>query len=143
MVDIPEYDFENTDLYKNSVINSNPKFHNTDNLNFHIDILDSAAKGIGNGAYVPEAPTDLDGITDLSEPRCRSLSSHRSNRRRLITILIFLLGELLLLNLGQARLLFPIMALAKGEVNAIFSFQWLHPPLLSGRFALLPFRFSK
>lgn len=67
LVDIPEYDFENTDLYKNSVINSNPKFHNTDNLNFHVDVLDSAAKGIGNGAYVSEAPTDLDGVTRPSQ----------------------------------------------------------------------------
>lgn len=62
LVDIPEYDFENTDLYKNSILNSDPKFHNTDLLNFHIDILDSAAKGIGSGAYVAEAPTDLDAV---------------------------------------------------------------------------------
>lgn len=67
LVDIPEYDFENTDLYKNSIINSDPKFHNTDLLNFHIDILDSAAKGIGNAAYVSEAPTDLDGVSRPSQ----------------------------------------------------------------------------
>src|SRR5690625_2705470 len=63
LVDIPEYDFENTDLYKNTILNSDPRFHSTDHLNFHIDILKSAAIGIGNGAYMSSAPTDLDGIT--------------------------------------------------------------------------------
>lgn len=63
LTNIPEYDFENTNLYKNSIINSDPKFHDTENLNFHIDILDSAAKGIGNGVYVQEAPKDLDGVS--------------------------------------------------------------------------------
>lgn len=67
LVDIPEYDFENTDLYKNTILNSDPRFHSTDHLNFHIDILKSAAIGIGNGAYMSSAPTDLDGITRPSQ----------------------------------------------------------------------------
>lgn len=61
--DSPNYNFENSDLYKNTVLNQDPKFHNADKLNFHIDILESAAKGIGNGVYVPEAPKDLDGVS--------------------------------------------------------------------------------
>jgi len=67
LVDIPEYNFEDTNLYINTVLNTDPKFHNTENLNFHIDILDSAAKGIGNGAYVQEVPKDLDGVSRPSQ----------------------------------------------------------------------------
>ncbi len=63
LVDLPDYDFENTDLYNNIILNQDPKFHNPENFNFHIDIQESAAKEIGNGAYIFAAPTDLDGIS--------------------------------------------------------------------------------
>lgn len=69
LVDIPEYDFENSDLYKNIVKNSDPKFHNPDKSNFHIDIQESAARHIGNSAYTIDAPNDLDGeVRPSSQP---------------------------------------------------------------------------
>lgn len=67
LVDIPDYDFDNTYLYKNIILNEDPKFHDAENFNFHIDLQESAAKGIGSGAYVPEAPMDLNGVSRPSQ----------------------------------------------------------------------------
>ena len=50
----PLYDFTNGSLYTNTVINSNPFFHNPENNNFNIELGTSGAEGIG-----------LDGVTPL------------------------------------------------------------------------------
>jgi hypothetical protein len=50
----PLYDFANNALYTNSVITSNPFFHDPENNNFNIELGTSGAEGIG-----------LDGVTPL------------------------------------------------------------------------------
>ena len=64
---IPEYNFNNSALYTNSVLNMEPVFQNTNLNNFNIEQGTSGAEGIGLGGVAPS--TDLNGTTrDTSTP---------------------------------------------------------------------------
>lgn len=67
LVDLPEYDFDNTELYKNNILNQDPKFHDSENFHFEIDKQESAAREIGSGAYMVETPIDLNGVIRPSQ----------------------------------------------------------------------------
>ncbi|MAZ73361.1 MAG: hypothetical protein CMC70_09455 [Flavobacteriaceae bacterium] len=65
--DVPVYDFSNTALYTNSVLNEDPEFENTNLNNFNIEQGASGAEGIGLGGIAPA--TDLNGTTrDANTP---------------------------------------------------------------------------
>jgi hypothetical protein len=59
--DIPEYNFDNTAFYTNTVLNQDPVFQNTNLNNFNIEQGVSGAEGIGLGGVTP--PIDLNGTT--------------------------------------------------------------------------------
>ncbi len=64
---IPEYDFINSALYTNTVLNTDPVFQNTNLNNFNIEQGTSGAEGIGLGGVAPA--TDLNGtVRDSSNP---------------------------------------------------------------------------
>lgn len=65
--DIPEYNFSNTALYTNTVLNEDPVFQNSNLNNFNIEQGTSGAEGIGLGGVAP--PIDLNGTArDVSTP---------------------------------------------------------------------------
>ena len=60
-VDEPLYDFGNTDLYRNLVLNQDPVFENINLNDFDISLEESAAVGRGNSAGATLVPLDLNG----------------------------------------------------------------------------------
>lgn len=59
--DVPEYNFNNSALYTNTVLNEDPLFQNTNLNNFNIEQGTSGAEGIGLGGVAPAV--DLNGTT--------------------------------------------------------------------------------
>ena len=67
LLDEPEFDFDNTDLYENILLNASPEF--LDTLLNQLNISDeSAANGLGNTQTSSEVPFDILGINRTSNP---------------------------------------------------------------------------
>jgi hypothetical protein len=60
-VEEPLYDFSNTDLYRNLVLNQDPVFENINLNDFDISLEESAAVGAGNNQGAAAVPFDLNG----------------------------------------------------------------------------------
>jgi hypothetical protein len=58
LLDLPEFDFDNTDLYENIILNQSPEFLDTDTSQLIIS-NGSAANGIGNTQTAQEVPRDI------------------------------------------------------------------------------------
>jgi len=63
----PEFDFDNTDLYENIILNESPEFLDTQ-LNKLIISEESAANGIGNSQTAQEVPFDILGVNRTQNP---------------------------------------------------------------------------
>ena len=60
-VDEPLYDFGNTDLYRNLVLNQDPVFENINLNDFDISLEESPAVGAGSNQGATAVPFDLNG----------------------------------------------------------------------------------
>ncbi len=58
---LPNYDFANTALYTNTLLNEDPFFQNTGLNNLNIEMGTSAAEGLGNTATANLVPVDANG----------------------------------------------------------------------------------
>ncbi|MFC7357566.1 hypothetical protein ACFQO1_07700 [Jejudonia soesokkakensis] len=65
-IDNPLYDFSNTALYTNIVLNEDPVFQNTQNNNFNIEMGTSGAENIGLSNVMPQI--DLNGMIRNNPP---------------------------------------------------------------------------
>jgi len=67
LLDEPEFDFNNTNLYENIILNESPEFLDTQ-LNLMNISEESAANGIGNTQTSSEVPLDILGVSRSQNP---------------------------------------------------------------------------